>query len=140
MTDSLQSGLDDALRRAARDVSQRAWCPYSRFPVGAAVRTEDGSVFCGCNVENASSGLTICAERNAIFQAVAAGHRRIVQVVIYTPTPTPTAPCGACRQVIAEFGMQAIIQSYCDGPDVLRSSLTELLPHAFGPGSLTSMV
>lgn len=104
------------------------------------MRTEDGSVFCGCNVENASSGLTICAERSAIFQAVTAGHRRVVQVAIYTPTPTPTAPCGACRQVIAEFGSAVLIESFCDGPDVLRTSLAELLPHAFGPGSLPSMV
>lgn len=126
--------LTDAARRA----SERAYCPYSEFPVGAAVLTEDGTVVRGCNVENASYGLTICAERNAIFQAVARGHTRVVAVAIYTPTPTPSAPCGACRQVINEFGPDAEIVSVCDGPDVLHRPLSELLPDAFGPKNLSS--
>src|SRR5579864_6622228 len=92
------------LLRAARSASRQAYCPYSRFAVGAALLSADGRVFAGCNVENASYGLTICAERNAIFQAVAAGERRIQAIAIYTPTPTPSAPCGACRQVLYEFG------------------------------------
>ena len=91
---------------AARAAAARAYCPYSHFQVGAAVLTGSGEIFAGCNVENASYGLTICAERNAVFQAVARGRGplSICAVVVFTPTATPTAPCGACRQVINEFG------------------------------------
>jgi len=86
--------------------------------VGAAIVTEGGQIFSGCNVENASFGLTICAERNAVFQAVAsrAGSLVIRAVVVFTATTEPTAPCGACRQVINEFGPDAQILSLCDGP------------------------
>jgi cytidine deaminase len=121
---------------AARRTSEHAYCPYSRFRVGAAVLTEDGTIVSGCNVENASYGLTICAERNAVFQAIALGHLSVVAVAIYTPTPTPSAPCGACRQVINEFGPDAEVVSVCDGPTVLHRPLGELLPDAFGPKSL----
>ncbi len=126
------------LAEAAREAAARAYCPYSRFRVGAAVLAEGGPVFAGCNVENASYGLTICAERNAVFQAVArlGGQLVIRAVVIYTPTPEPTAPCGACRQVINEFGPDAEIRCICDGPRDLRFRLGELLPAAFGPGNL----
>jgi cytidine deaminase len=126
--------LDEMVRRARR-MSEQAYCPYSRFRVGAVVLTEDGQLFEGCNVENASYGLTICAERNAIFQMAARGARKIVAVVIHTPTPTPVAPCGACRQVVREFGPDALVVSVCDGPGVLGKTLSELLPDAFGPGS-----
>src|SRR3954471_20685817 len=95
------------LAAAARAASEQAYCPYSNFRVGAAVLTEDGAVFSGCNIENASYGLTICAERTAVFHAAAKGHRAIVAVAVYTPTTFPTAPCGACRQVINEFGPDA---------------------------------
>src|SRR6516162_4778763 len=105
--------LVQELVRAARAASERAYCPYSHFPVGAAVLTEAGRVFAGCNVENASYGLTVCAERSAVFQAVAAGERHVRAVVIYTPTPRPTAPCGACRQVLNEFGPDALVVSVC---------------------------
>ena len=121
---------------AARDASARAYCPYSRFRVGAAVLTDKDEIISGCNVENASYGLTICAERNAIFHAVARGTTRIQAVVVYTPTPKPSAPCGACRQVINEFGPDAEVLSVCDGPEVLRKRLSELLPEAFGPQNL----
>jgi cytidine deaminase len=136
MTESVQNELADAARRAAA----RAYCPYSRFPVGAAVLNDRGEIFTGCNVENASYGLTICAERNAVFQAVAQGPGRLViqAVVVYTPTPQPTAPCGACRQVINEFGPDAEVLSICDGPAVIRSRLGILLPEAFGPDNLAS--
>lgn len=130
-TDDL-SELIDAARRAAAV----AYCPYSEFRVGAAVLTGEGRIVGGCNVENASYGLTICAERNATFAAVAAGATSILAVVVYTPTPTPTAPCGACRQVINEFGPDAEIISVCDGPEVVRARLSELLPGAFGPRDL----
>ncbi len=129
-----------ALIAAARAAAVHAYAPYSRFTVGAAVLTAEGTIHAGCNVENASYGLTICAERNAVFQAVAhhAGVPRLVAVAIYTPTPLPTAPCGACRQVINEFGPDALVISVCDGPSEIRSSLDHLLPHAFGPENLSA--
>lgn len=125
-----------ALEQAARDASTRAYAPYSKFNVGAAVLTEGGSIFTGGNVENASYGLTNCAERSAIFAAVNAGHRKITCVVIHTPTDTPTAPCGACRQVIREFGPTARIVSTCNGPDRIDTTLEALLPGSFGPENL----
>jgi cytidine deaminase len=125
------------LADAARAASQHAYCPYSNFRVGAAVLTEGGEVYSGCNVENASYGLTICAERNAVFQAAAGGHRSIVAVAVYTPTASPTAPCGACRQVINEFGPDADVVCICDGPGTIRARLSELLPQAFGPQNLS---
>jgi cytidine deaminase len=134
--DEVHAQLADAARRGAA----HAYCPYSHFRVGAAVLTGDGRISWGGNVENASYGLTICAERNAVFQAVgqSVGPTVIRAVVIYTPTPEPTAPCGACRQVINEFGPDAEVRSICDGPQELRFQLGELLPTAFGPGNLTS--
>ena len=120
----------------AKAISENAYCPYSKFRVGAVVLTGDGQMFEGCNVENSSYGLTICAERNAVFQMVARAKQKIAAVVIYTPTPKPSAPCGACRQVINEFGPDALIMSMCDGPDVLKKKLAELLPDAFGPANL----
>jgi cytidine deaminase len=130
--------LYSELVTAARAAAERAYCPYSHFKVGAAVLTGSGEVFSGCNVENASYGLTICAERNAIFQAVAHGRGplSIRAVVVFTPTAAPTAPCGACRQVINEFGPEARVISLCDGPVALESSLDILLPQAFGPANL----
>ena len=128
----------DIMIAAAKAASARAYCPYSKFRVGSAVLTGDDEVFSGCNVENASYGLTICAERNAIFQAVAQGKTTIIAVVVYTPTAIPSAPCGACRQVINEFGPDAEIVCVCDGPEVLRTTLAHLLPDAFGPRNLGS--
>jgi cytidine deaminase len=135
ISESVHAQLADAARRGAA----HAYCPYSHFRVGAAVLTDDGRISWGSNVENASYGLTICAERNSVFQAVAqsAGPTVIRAVVIYTPTPEPTAPCGACRQVINEFGPDAEVRSICDGPRELRFRLSELLPAAFGPGNLS---
>ena len=119
------------LADAARAASARAYCPYSAFPVGAAVLTAEGAIVSGCNVENASSGLTVCAERNAIARAVAEGAKAIVAVAVYTPTLEPVTPCGACRQVIAEFGRDVAIRSTCSGPDRADHTLDELLPHGF---------
>ncbi len=119
------------LAEAARAASANAHCPYSRFPVGAAVLTATAAVATGCNVENASYGLSICAERNAIFRAVADGATGIVAVALYTPTAEPVAPCGACRQVIAEFGRHVEIRCHCDGGAVASFSLDDLLPAAF---------
>ncbi len=124
------------LSEAAKEASHRAYCPYSRFPVGAAVLTDRRQIFAGGNVENASYGLTLCAERAAVVQAVAAGQTVILAVAVYTPTPRPTAPCGACRQVLNEFGPDAIVVCLCDGPAILQTTLSNLLPQAFGPANL----
>ncbi len=132
----ISQSIIEQLKQSAVDASKSAYCPYSNFPVGAAVLTGEGLIFNGCNVENSSFGLTICAERNAIFQAVAKGGTRIDAVVVYTPTPEPTLPCGACRQVINEFGPEAQMLSICDGPNVLDSTMADLLPNAFGPANL----
>jgi cytidine deaminase len=120
---------------AARQAAGHAYCPYSQFPVGAAVLTDRGEIFSGCNVENASYGLTVCAERNAIFHAAAHGcHPLVIRaIVVFTPTAEPTAPCGACRQVIHEFGPNAEVISVCAGPAIVRRRLGELLADAFGP-------
>lgn len=124
------------LERTARDAAAGAYAPYSHFPVGAAAMGGSGKIYAGCNVENASYGLCNCAERTAVFSAVAAGERSIKAVAIYTPTPLPTAPCGACRQVINEFGPDALVISFCDARNRIETRLSALLPAAFGPGDL----
>jgi len=124
------------LERLARRAATASHSPYSRFPVGAAVLAGSGKTYAGCNVENASFGLCNCAERTAIFTAVAAGERKLRCVVVYTPTPRPTAPCGACRQVINEFGPQARVISICDSAQRIETTLDALLPAAFGPDDL----
>ena len=120
-----------ALAAAAKAASAQAYCPYSGFAVGAAVRTPDGRVFAGCNVENASYGLAVCAERNAVFHAVAAGAREIVAVAVYTPTPMYATPCGACRQVLMEFARNAEVLCACDGAERGQFTVSSLLPHGF---------
>lgn len=129
--------MSSDLESAARAAAQHAYAPYSKFTVGAAVQTADGSVFTGCNVENASYGLTNCAERTAVFNAVAAGHHQITCVAIYTPTAQPTAPCGACRQVLREFGKGMTVISTSNGEGRTETSLETLLPDSFGPENLT---
>jgi cytidine deaminase len=126
------------LETVAKAASDRAYAPYSQFHVGAAILTASGKIYSGCNVENASYGLTNCAERTAIFSAIAAGEKpmKIQCVVVYTPTPTATAPCGACRQVIYEFGPKATVISICAGKDRVTSTADKLLPGAFGPKDL----
>ncbi len=130
---------DAALRRlekSARSAATRAYAPYSKFPVGAAALGGSGRIYAGCNVENASYGLCNCAERTAIFSAIAAGEKLIKAVAVFTPTPLPTAPCGACRQVINEFGPDAVVISVCDTKNRIDTRLSALLPAAFGPGDL----
>lgn len=124
------------LTEAAKAASKQAYCPYSKFRVGAALLTEGGRIYTGCNVENASYSLTICAERNAVFHAVADGMTSIRALVVYTPTKKPAAPCGACRQVLNEFGAAAQVRSVCDGPEMIERTVSELLPSAFGPSDL----
>jgi cytidine deaminase len=125
-----------SLERAARTAAKASYSPYSKFKVGAAVRATSGKVYTGTNVENASFGLCNCAERSAIFSAISAGEEMIDVVAVYTPTTTPTAPCGACRQVINEFGPGALVISVCYGKQRLEAPLSQLLPAAFGPASL----
>jgi cytidine deaminase len=133
---TLTPALRRRLEKAARAAAKASYSPYSRFPVGAAVLTDSGEIFSGCNVENASYGLCNCAERTAIFAAVAAGERRIKAVAVYTPTKLPTAPCGACRQVINEFGSDATIIGICNTDRRTEAPLSVLLPDAFGPENL----
>ncbi len=125
-----------ALEQAARQAANASYSPYSRFPVGAAVLAADDLIYTGANIENASFGLSCCAERVAIYRAVAAGNRRLQALAIFTPTPQPTAPCGACRQVLAEFAEEASVLCICRGEGRLESSVAELLPDAFGPAGL----
>ncbi len=120
----------------ARRVSQLAYAPYSQFQVGAVV-VSAGKFYSACNVENASYGLSCCAERNAIFKMVADGETQLECVVIFTPTPEPTAPCGACRQVLNEFGPTARLVSTCNGSGQLDTSVDQLFPNAFGPKNLS---
>lgn len=122
--------MADELLAEARVAQSRAWCPYSKFPVGAALEAEDGRVFIGCNVENASFGLTICAERGALMAAVAAGARRFRRLVIVANTDPAVSPCGACRQMLAEFGQELIVESAGPG-GTRRWTLRELLPDGF---------
>jgi cytidine deaminase len=124
------------LEKTARAAAAKAYAPYSHFPVGAAVIGGSGKIYAGSNVENASFGLCNCAERTAIFTAVSAGENSIKAVAVYTPTPLPTAPCGACRQVINEFGPEARVISICDSKNRIETTLPALLPGAFGPGDL----
>ena len=122
------------LLQAARDAATRAYCPYSHFPVGAAVLTLDGQIHTGCNVENVSYGLTLCAERNALAQAVSAGCRAFAALAIVGGTARPAMPCGACRQVLAEFcppGMPLFLARLARGGRVRSFTLNRLLPHGF---------
>lgn len=120
----------DSLLAEARQVRDKAYAPYSKFAVGAALRTKSGRVFCGCNVENLSFGLTSCAERNAVFAAVAAGEKEFEAVVIVADSKEPVTPCGACRQVMAEFGLDLEVCSSNLQGETYTATLRELLPRA----------
>ncbi|HHX73460.1 MAG TPA: cytidine deaminase [Firmicutes bacterium] len=119
------------LLEAAAAVRRHAYAPYSRFPVGAALQTADGMIFTGCNIENVSFGLTVCAERVACFAAVAAGQKEPVALALVADTPEPPVPCGACRQVLHEFSPAMWI--VCAGLNGQKRifRLSELLPEAF---------
>jgi cytidine deaminase len=122
----------ERLFEAAAEARTRAHVPYSRFPVGAAALYADGAIVTGCNVENASYGLTICAERTAVARAVAEGHQGLRALAIVVDTPAPCPPCGMCRQVMAEFAGPGLpVRSRTPKGDEARYSLQELLPHAF---------
>ena len=127
--------MTDSLIEAARAVQQRAYAPYSHFRVGCALEAEDGRVFVGCNVENASYGLTICAERAAVSAAVAAGAQRFRRAVVVSDADPPAAPCGACRQVLSEFGRDLRVDGVSPAGTV-SWTIAELLPSAFGKEQL----
>ena len=118
------------LIQAAIEMRKQSYSPYSNFAVGAAVLSDDGYVYGGCNIENASYGLTNCAERTAIFNAVSDGKRNISAIAIVADTDRPCSPCGACRQVIGEFKIPCIIMANLKG-EYKTVTLEELLPFSF---------
>src|SRR3954462_7679935 len=136
MPESISAATLRRLEKAARLAAKASYSPYSKFRVGTAVLAGSGKIYAGCNVENASYGFCNCAERPAIFTAATAGERKLQAVVVYTPTPTPTMPCGACRQVINEFGAQAVVISVCNSAKRIETTLPALLSEAFGPQNL----
>lgn len=125
------------LMKIARKARQNAYAPYSHFAVGAALLAESGKVYTGCNIENTSYGLTCCAERNAIFAAVGAGERRFKMLAVAADSPEPVAPCGACRQVIAEFGIPLVVMGNLKEATKTMTA-EELLPYGFGQESMNN--
>ena len=134
-TNPVQTALEpstiEELKNAARIAAGHAHVPHSHFHVGAAVLDEEGQIFRGCNVENSSFGLTMCAERNAVGAAVCAGSNRLRAVAIYTSTPTLTPPCGACRQVLIEFGRAIEVHLFNDEHQHAVFTIDQLLPAGF---------
>lgn len=130
----------DRMIAVARAARARAWAPYSRFKVGACLRTSDGALHAGCNVENAAYPQSSCAEASAISAMVGAGGRRIVEVVVVGGGKGPCTPCGGCRQRLAEFARvdTPVHMARPDGRILLSTTLGALLPHAFGPMNLES--
>lgn len=135
LNNTLSDGQIATLLEAARAAAKNAYIPYSRFPVGAAILTADGAVVSGCNVEIVSYGLTVCAERNAVFSAIAGGHMGIQAVAVSAPLSPGTTPCGACRQVLNEFKPPDadLVVILDDQPKPRVTTLATLLPDAFGP-------
>lgn len=124
------------LIQLATEAREQAYVPYSHFKVGAALLSEDGRVFRGANIENASYGLTVCAERTAMFKAVSEGANRFKAIAVVTDLADPASPCGACRQVLAEFAPDLeVIMANTQG-NIVRKKLVELLPLAFTPQKL----
>ena len=126
------------LIRRAKEARKNAYSPYSKVMIGAAVLTSDGKIFTGCNIENASYGLTMCAERVALFAGHARGKRGVVALAVAGPSGNATPPCGACRQVMNEWNPRMLVV-YVDAMGALRTlGLEALLPHAFGLGGCRS--
>ena len=118
---------------AARAMLERSYAPYSNFPVGAALECADGSVFTGCNIENAAFSPSICAERTAVAKAVSEGHRDFVRIVIAGRSADFCVPCGTCRQVLREFAPDMEVICLNGAGEELCLTLEDLLPHSFGP-------
>ncbi len=130
--------LKNKLIRAAKRTRENAYVPYSKFPVGAAVLTEDNNIFVGCNIENAAYGLANCAERTAIFSAVAAGYTKFKALSVIADSKKPISPCGSCRQVLLEFGDDIeVIMTNIKGEEIIKTS-GELLPSSFGREDINS--
>lgn len=132
-TEGLETEILRRLISQAQLAYQQAYVPYSHYPVGAAALFSSGTIYGGCNVENASYGLTVCAERNAIFQAVAQGERELKGIAIAVPTDDFPSPCGACRQVIREFAVDCPVVLINGQGKTKVTRLKALLPDAFGP-------
>lgn len=128
----------DALLAAATRARERAYAPYSGFAVGAALLGESGQIYSGCNVENASYGATLCAERTALGAAIVAGEKRFLAIAVIAEGSAPCAPCGICRQVLSEFGddMEVIMANLAGAVEI--RTVGQLLPSAFGPGALAN--
>ena len=125
---------DPELLTVAREVHARAYCPYSHYRVGAAIRTASGAVVASCNVENAAYPLGSCAEAGAIAAMVASGDRVIAEIVVVTDGEQPGTPCGGCRQRIREFaGPEVVVHSVATSGVTWSTTVAELLPHSFGP-------
>jgi len=125
----------EKLYEEAIKTRENAYAPYSNFKVGACLLSDEGEIFSGCNVENASYGLSICAERNAIFSAVAKGKRKFKAMLIVAEGEKPVKPCGACRQVMVEFGDFDVYLANTKGK-IEKTKVSQLLPNAFGPKDL----
>ena len=137
LDDDTKTGFDSAeLREAAFDAMENAYAPYSNFRVGAAVRTTDGQIVAGCNVENAAYGEALCAERVAIAAAVAQGLRGFEEIAIATDSDEPSPPCGSCRQTMSEFAPDLRVTSYGRNGRQITWRLSDLLPEAFAPNHL----
>ena len=128
--------IDPELLAAAKTAFDRAYAPYSKFQVGAALLGVDGKIYAGCNVENASYGLSRCAEQTAIQKMVSEGTRGFSKAVVYTLASPPSSPCGACRQILFEFGENAEVVMVNDKFETRVFSVSELLPAGFGPRDL----
>lgn len=128
----------NALKEAALAARQEAYVPYSSFAVGAAILDEEGFLFTGCNIENASYGLTNCAERTAVFSMVAKGSRKIQAIAVVADSPTAISPCGACRQVLAEFSQADTPVLLCNlSEDTVQTTVGNLLPYGFSKHDIT---
>lgn len=124
--------VDTNLVKLAVEASKHAYVPYSHFPIGAAIKTKSGKIFTGCNIENASFGLTNCGERTAIFKAVSEGYRDFEEIAIFGETQNPVSPCGACRQVMAEFfDESAHVTLISSELKTVVMTVKELLPYSF---------
>jgi cytidine deaminase len=130
------NAIDPDLLAAAKTAFDRAYAPYSKFQVGAALLGVDGKIYAGCNVENASYGLSRCAEQTAIQKMVSEGTRGFTKAVVYTLASPPSSPCGACRQILFEFGENAEVVMVNDKNETRVFSVSELLPAGFGPRDL----